>query len=803
MTDATAHRANKAVITTETMTHRDFWEAGHLVFGLHGVTSEGFCKCGDKDCKAVLKHPLVSNWQHTPHWSEEQLEVMEMTGQFDTGYGILLRNDLLVVDVDARNGGLQAYDRLLEKIPTVAAAGLIVNTGSGGGSRHLFFKVPPGVSLMTKHPDYQGVDFKNGASYVVGPGSLHASGRRYEIVYGSPDDIDDAPEELVALLTKPERHRAELGSRMVDVSHADLADMVSYVEGYDDYDVWVRVGMALHHASGGTAIEVWDKWSQQSAKYKDSEITTKWHSFGKGSNPVTLGTLAHYAEQGGWKQPVTFTPDVKFAELEQASGWPEPEMRFLGNRGIPAPILPLENLVVDDLAEALRHVADAKGTPVDYVFAALLTSAAALLSNHVVASPKPGWDEPAVLWSMNVGEPSAGKSPAFDAVINIMKSIERDVHAKESKLIDDWDEKDKVYQAALKKWQKDVEAAVNNGDPPPPKPANPQSERRPQRSRLVVNDATIERLAEILGGQEIGMLQFRDEFAGWLEGMVRYTKGGSDRGFWLEAYGARPYTVDRMTRQVTVDRLAICVLGGIQPERMNTLLLGADDDGLLARLMPIWPDPVPISYGRDEYDDSHVRHVLVALHQLAEGVVHVGRKEPFSIRFHEQAYKKLVEQRQRLRKMEADEEGLTKSFLGKVAGLTVRVSLVLAYINAAAKRADFPTQISDTGFEAAQTFTMDYILPMVRRCYEMASVSNAERAARKILWLAKTNGWRDFRATQIKRRGRTGLTVDKDLDAAVSMLVAADWIKAEHSPPSKIGGRPTVTYHVNPRLWDD
>jgi hypothetical protein len=312
------------------MTHRDFWEAGHLVFGLHGVTSEGFCKCGDKDCKAVLKHPLVSNWQYTPHWSEEQLEVMEMTGQFETGYGILLRNDLLVVDVDARNNGLQAYDRLLEKIPAVAAAGLIVNTGSGGGSRHLFFKVPPGVSLMTKHPDYPGVDFKNGASYVVGPGSLHASGRRYEIVYGSPDDIDEAPEELVALLTKPERHRADLGNRMVDVTHSDLADMVSYVDGFDDYDVWVRVGMALHHASGGTAVEVWDKWSQQSTKYKDSEITTKWHSFGKGSNPVTLGTLAHYAEQGGWQQPVTFTPDVEFDFPDEI----EVEAELIDTKGI-------------------------------------------------------------------------------------------------------------------------------------------------------------------------------------------------------------------------------------------------------------------------------------------------------------------------------------------------------------------------------------------------------------------------------------------------------------------------------------
>lgn len=293
------------------MTHREFWEAGHFVFGLHGVTPEGFCKCGDRDCKAVLKHPLAANWQHTPHWSEEQLEVMEAIGQFETGYGILTR-DLLVVDVDARNNGLQSHLKLSEDVPEIGGAGLIVNTGSRGGSKHLFFKAPPGVALMTKHPDYPGIDFKSGAAYVVGPGSLHASGNRYEIAYGSPEDIDDAPQALIDLLKKPERHRAEMGNRTVDVSHADLADMVSYVDGYDDYEVWVRVGMALHHSSGGTAIDVWDQWSQQSSKYKDSEIATKWHSFGKGANPVTLGTLAHYAERGGWKQPVTFTPDVEF-----------------------------------------------------------------------------------------------------------------------------------------------------------------------------------------------------------------------------------------------------------------------------------------------------------------------------------------------------------------------------------------------------------------------------------------------------------------------------------------------------------
>lgn len=340
MTGSNAHSA----------THRTFWEAGLRVFGLHSITSDGHCSCGDPECKAVGKHPVVSNWQFTPHWSEEQLETMEMMGQFKTGYGILCRLDddfdLLVTDVDARNGGLVDYDRLLERVPEIAGAGLIVNTGSGGGARHLFFKVRKGLSLMTKHPDFKGIDFKSGAHYVVGAGSLHASGNRYEIVYGSPDDIEEAPEALLQMLAKPERHRADLGSRTVDVSHGDLADMVSYIKRYDDYADWVRIGMALHHASGGTAFDVWDRWSSQSAKYSPDEMQTKWHSFGNSPTSVTMGTLVHFAEQGGWRQPVTFVPDVGFAVVNETKGRREPEMRFLGNRGVPAPKLPLDGLVV-------------------------------------------------------------------------------------------------------------------------------------------------------------------------------------------------------------------------------------------------------------------------------------------------------------------------------------------------------------------------------------------------------------------------------------------------------------------------
>jgi hypothetical protein len=297
--------------------HREFWEAGFRVFGIYGARPDGKCACGNPLCneKALLKHPRVANWQHTPDWSEEQLETMEMMGHFDTGYGVLCKG-LLVIDIDARNGGIQSYERLLADHPAVSGAEMIVNTGSGGGSRHLYFKAPVGKALVVKLKEYPGIDFKSGASFVIGPGSLHASGNRYEAVLGRPEDIDDAPEALLAALAVPERHRAELDGKTVDVSHSDLASMVAAIPGYDDYEVWVRVGMALHHASDGTALDVWDRWSSQSSKYEADAMPKKWHSFGKSANPVTLGTLVHYAEANGWRAPVTFTPTVEFDYVE-------------------------------------------------------------------------------------------------------------------------------------------------------------------------------------------------------------------------------------------------------------------------------------------------------------------------------------------------------------------------------------------------------------------------------------------------------------------------------------------------------
>jgi hypothetical protein len=293
------------------MHHIDFWEAGYRVFPLYGKYGSDGLPLPDKE---QFKKPRASGYQHSPVWSDEQFDLMEKTDQFDTGYGVLCHG-LLVVDIDARNGGIESWDEIKD---IVGEAGLEVATGSGGGSRHLYFKAPEGVALVSHVKDLKGIDFK-ASGFIVGPGSLHASGSRYTIIDGSIDAISDAPASLIDLLRKPERHRASYNGDVMDVSHEDIKDMLSNVSPDCDHETWIQCGMAAHEASQGTAFDVWDDWSAKGASYPGtSELEKRWHSFGKSSNPVTIGTLIYHAEQGGWKQSVTFETDTDFGDHSSA-----------------------------------------------------------------------------------------------------------------------------------------------------------------------------------------------------------------------------------------------------------------------------------------------------------------------------------------------------------------------------------------------------------------------------------------------------------------------------------------------------
>ena len=318
---------------------------------------------------------------------------------------------------------------------------------------------------------------------------------------------------------------------------------------------------------------------------------------------------------------------------------------------------------------------------------------------------------------------------------------------------------------------------------------------------LAVTDSTVERLAVIAAEQPRGTLMARDELAGWLLGMTRYAGGGSDRPFWLEAYGGRPYRVERMGRDpVHIDRLAIGVVGSIQPDRLRSLLIKSEDDGLPARFLPVWPDPAPLQRPTAGPNAAFLESALHRLSNLAMAADEGGRPQPLFLPFTEEARVLLDGLRHDARAWEDDAEGLLLSFTGKLPGLAVRIALVLAHLIWAAGETEEPWEVTRAHVECAAHFVETYALPMARRAYADASVSRSEKAARKLVQAIRELRWTVFASRDVLRLDRADIATAADLNPALAVLEDADVIKPIGGAPGPRGGRPSRRFAVNPAI---
>lgn len=60
-----------------------------------------------------------------------------------------------------------------------------------------------------------------------------------------------------------------------------------------DFDLWLEIGMALHHQfeGGDEGLQHWHQWSEASPSYEPSEVNRRWDSFGMGPATVTFASL--------------------------------------------------------------------------------------------------------------------------------------------------------------------------------------------------------------------------------------------------------------------------------------------------------------------------------------------------------------------------------------------------------------------------------------------------------------------------------------------------------------------------------
>jgi putative DNA primase/helicase len=497
-----------------------------------------------------------------------------------------------------------------------------------------------------------------------------------------------------------------------------------------------------------------------------------------------------------------------FDRAETHSIWSVPDMTVL-NAGRRAPV-PMPSELLGPAWQLLAAIAEGTCAPIDYPATAFLSSCASLIGGKRRVKPyaTSAWSEPSILWVGVVGDPSSRKSPALDAITGALRDIERDNAENHKLAIRDWQEKDERAKASKKAWQESVAKAVKEGMRTPALPDDAVEPAEPVRRRTLIMDATPEAVGSILEGNPQGTLHFRDELAGWLTSFERYSPGG--REFWLEAYGGRPFVIDRKGAAkgpLTIPFNGVSVCGGIQPAKLADTLLNAPDDGLVARFLWAWPDKLGvIRRPRAAADMVALENAYRRLESLSWGLDGDGRQTSITLPLSDRAADIFEQWEQDNNSVDEHASTLFKSFVGKMNGAVLRLALVGEFIRWAWSGGAEPATVSADALIAAAAWVDDYAKPMAERVYGDAALPVAERNAAILAKYIRKSSLRSINKRELRRSPHKSslpsLRDNQAMDATIELLIDAGWLMASPTREGGGPGRERQDYTVNPAVLE-
>jgi putative DNA primase/helicase len=417
------------------------------------------------------------------------------------------------------------------------------------------------------------------------------------------------------------------------------------------------------------------------------------------------------------------------------------------------------------------------------------------------------------LWGGIVAPPSAMKTPALKEALAPIYKLEKaylETFANDSKILES---QAMVTEIRIKSAEKRLKEAVEQHEESTIQALQGEitalkaqvAAEKPVLKRLIANDATIEKLTELLNQNPKGMLVFRDELYGFLMSME---KEGHEmyRSFFLESWnGSGSYVTDRIGRgTIATPALCLAILGGIQPDRLNAYFSsvmkgGSGDDGFLSRLqLMVYPD-LPKEWELiDQKPDQIARNRAYRVFQRVSELDFIGHgfeagpDVPIA-RFNGDAqefyYNWLKELELRLRS-ETIESAAFESHLGKYRSLMPSLALLFHLI----KFADGDTDSPHIDLEAAKLSVKwcAYLEGHAKRIYSgiiQPEIQSAHAIAKKIQIGKVTDG---MTVRDLYRKQWTSLSDQKTVEAGLGLLENLNWLKIMEASPTGLGARSEV-----------
>lgn len=498
-----------------------------------------------------------------------------------------------------------------------------------------------------------------------------------------------------------------------------------------------------------------------------------------------------------------------------------------------APPSPYKEFPVDALPEPIREFvatgAKAVGCDAAYIALPLLC----VLANAIGASRrlrlKVGWEAPAILWAVIIGESGTAKSPAFRLALKAIRERENLALARYAELVARYEDELTLYRKPVAQPDGEPNAA---SDPllkpvPLPKPLPPRAER------FIVSDTTVEALAALLVGNLRGVLLARDELAGWIGSFDRYIngKGGGDVSHWLSMHNGDRICVDRKTGNhptIAVPQACVSITGGIQPGILDRAL-GVEhrESGLAARLLLAYPPRHAKQWTESEIDpavEAAVARVVNRLYELQPAIDMPGKYTPVFATLSAEAKAVWIEFYDAHAMEQATLHGELAAAWSKLEEYAARLALVIHYARWAAaelsadwaaveaalfaghetagipvgddaNRLSASPNVIDAESIGAAVRLVEWFKYEAKRVYSMLGESSEATERRRLTdWIAGKGGSVTERDTQ---RGCRWLSASGRAEAALQDLSRRGLGIWESSPRDR-PGKPTRRFVLNP-----
>lgn len=443
-----------------------------------------------------------------------------------------------------------------EGIALAQSLNLVPNVITGSGGWHVWVE-PPAWDVKTMAGLRPGLDVRGegGLVWCLGRSKKGAYDIRSTALWYPESVIELLPERGVVAERRPgdlspydgDGPGEEHALRILAARCRDICDAASGTSN-------AVFNQAVHQVAGLVAGE------QLDGAYAYDALIEAGEARGVGD----LGTVLDAAWAAGSAKPWSAAPEPGWKEAGRnrsadvtvsvtGPAWTQDRLP------LPLDALPKQ---VRDLTEEASKVTAA---PAEFIAAATVPALGLALGGYVRLDLREGWTLTPHCYMALVGPPSTSKTPALARALAPAEVAEDTA------------------------WK-------NAGDKGP-------------ANRYLVDDTTTEKLGELLNENPRGLLVFTDELKGFFGGMEQYKSGGGrDRQFYLSAWSAKSFSIDRIKRgSMRVIDPAVSVIGGIQPGVFSDLVIAGAEDGMMERFLFVYGDPVDKTWIEDDVPGGVLR----------------------------------------------------------------------------------------------------------------------------------------------------------------------------------------------------